>query len=73
MPKLVAYASPNRMAFRGFISRRAMKSPMTHKEAKMGICCMETLLKFPIPQMRKLWMFSTDAKKFSKEMTDEVT
>ena len=50
-----------------------MKSPMTHREAKMGICCMETLLKFPIPQMRKLWMFSTDAKKFSKEMTDEVT
>ena len=46
---------------------------MTHREAKMGICCMETLLKFPIPQMRKLWMFSTDAKKFSKEMTDEVT
>ena len=72
MPKFVAYASPNKMAFSGFISKRARKSPMMQRLAKMGICCMDTLLKLPIPQMRKLWIFSTEAKKLSKEMTDEV-
>ena len=54
------------------MSNKASTNPTMHNVAKMGICCIETLLKLPMPQMRKLCMFSTEARKLSKEMTEEV-
>ena len=72
-PKFSAYLVPNRRAFIGFISMTEIISPINIIMENAGICDSDTPPKLPMPHVTYECTPSAVEKKFSREMTDEVT